>query len=136
MERRRSFLSFSLSVVGVNEQNVGYFVMYLVESRSCSHGHSRRMIEWLGEARLCRLGLVLLAAGLMLVCGDSFLSDDVLFHSRSCRSARRSFFPAVTAMLSRVVAQTERGLYMGVQHTVGGISRVSFPLATATRWIE
>src|SRR6266571_4027542 len=39
-------------------------------------------------------------------------------------------FPAVTAMLSRVVAKSERGLYMGVQHTFGGISRVSFPLAT------
>jgi len=33
-------------------------------------------------------------------------------------------------MLSRVVAKSERGLYMGVQHTFGGISRVSFPLAT------
>ena len=33
-------------------------------------------------------------------------------------------------MLSRVVSKTERGLYMGVQHTFGGVSRVSFPLAT------
>ena len=39
-------------------------------------------------------------------------------------------FPAVTAMLSRVVSKSERGLYMGVQHTFGGVSRVSFPLAT------
>jgi MFS family permease len=38
-------------------------------------------------------------------------------------------FPCVTAMLSRVVPKRHRGLYMGVQHTFGGISRVVFPLA-------
>jgi MFS family permease len=39
-------------------------------------------------------------------------------------------FPSITAMLSRVVRSSERGLYMGVQHTFGGVSRVLFPLAT------
>jgi len=38
-------------------------------------------------------------------------------------------FPCVTAMLSRVVPKRHRGLYMGVQHTFGGVSRVVFPLA-------
>ena len=38
-------------------------------------------------------------------------------------------FPCVTAMLSRVVPRRHRGLYMGVQHTFGGVSRVVFPLA-------
>jgi MFS family permease len=38
-------------------------------------------------------------------------------------------FPCVTAMLSRVVPTRNRGLYMGVQHTFGGVSRVLFPLA-------
>ena len=32
-------------------------------------------------------------------------------------------------MLSRVVPKRHRGLYMGVQHTFGGVSRVVFPLA-------
>jgi len=116
--------------VGVNEQNVGYFVMYLggigVVVRT---GILGRMIEWLGEARLCRLGLVLLAAGLMLVA--AIHSYPMMFLSFTLMPLGTAFiFPAVTAMLSRVVAQTERGLYMGVQHTFGGISRVSFPLAT------
>jgi MFS family permease len=31
--------------------------------------------------------------------------------------------------LSRVVPGNERGLYMGVQHTFGGVSRVLFPVA-------
>jgi multidrug resistance protein len=116
--------------LGVNEQNIGYFIMYLggigVVVRT---GILGRMIEWLGEARLCRLGLVLLAAGLALVA--AIHSYPMLFLSFTLMPLGTAFiFPAVTAMLSRVVAQSERGLYMGVQHTFGGISRVSFPLAT------
>src|SRR5438128_5005338 len=52
----------------ITEANVGYFVMYLggmgVFVRA---GILGRMIEWLGETRLTRLGLVLLAVGLALI---------------------------------------------------------------------
>jgi len=34
----------------------------------------------------------------------------------------------VTSMLSRVISSRERGLYMGVQQTFGGLSRVIIPL--------
>jgi MFS family permease len=37
-------------------------------------------------------------------------------------------FPSVTALLSRVVGENERGLYMGVQQTYGGLARVIYPL--------
>ena len=37
-------------------------------------------------------------------------------------------FPCVTALLSRVILQQERGLYMGVQQTFGGIARVIGPI--------
>ena len=37
-------------------------------------------------------------------------------------------FPCVTAMLSRVIPSAERGLYMGVQQTFGGMARVFFPI--------
>jgi MFS family permease len=37
-------------------------------------------------------------------------------------------FPCVTAMLSRVISSSERGLYMGVQQTFGGITRIAFPV--------
>jgi len=37
-------------------------------------------------------------------------------------------FPCVTALLSRVISQRERGLYMGLQQTYGGISRIIAPL--------
>ena len=37
-------------------------------------------------------------------------------------------FPCVTALLSRVVSQRERGLYMGMQQTYGGITRAIAPV--------
>jgi MFS family permease len=38
-------------------------------------------------------------------------------------------FPCITGLLSGAVPSHERGLYMGVQHTFGGLSRVAFPIA-------
>ena len=37
-------------------------------------------------------------------------------------------FPCVTALLSRVIAPRQRGLYMGMQQTYGGVSRGIAPL--------
>ena len=37
-------------------------------------------------------------------------------------------FPCVTSLLSRVISRNERGLYMGVQQTFGGLARVIVPL--------
>jgi multidrug resistance protein len=113
----------------INEGNVGYFVMYLggmgVVVRA---GILGRMIEWLGEARLTRLGLVLLAFGLAAVAAvHSYLTLLVALTLMPLGTA--FVFPCVTAMLSRVVPNRHRGLYMGVQHTFGGVSRVIFPLA-------
>jgi MFS family permease len=87
-----------------------------------------RMIEWLGEARLTRLGLILLAAGLALIAAVH--SYATLLVALTLMPLGTAFvFPCVTAMLSRVVPSRNRGLYMGVQHTFGGVSRVLFPLA-------
>jgi multidrug resistance protein len=113
----------------VTETNVGFFVMYLggmgVFVRA---GILGRMIEWLGEARLTRLGLVLLAIGLALIAAvHSFATLLVALTLMPLGTA--FVFPCVTAMLSRVVPKRHRGLYMGVQHTFGGVSRVVFPLA-------
>ena len=113
----------------VTETNVGFFVMYLggmgVFVRA---GILGRMIEWLGEARLTRLGLVLLAAGLALIAAVH--SFPTLLVALTLMPLGTAFvFPCVTAMLSRVVPKRHRGLYMGVQHTFGGVSRVVFPLA-------
>jgi multidrug resistance protein len=113
----------------ITEANVGFFVMYLggmgVFVRA---GLLGRMIERLGEARLTRLGLVLLAAGLALIAAVH--SYSTLLVALTLMPLGTAFvFPCVTAMLSRVVPSRNRGLYMGVQHTFGGVSRVLFPLA-------
>jgi MFS family permease len=114
---------------GVTESNIGYFVMYLggmgVVVRSLILG---RMVDRLGEVRLSRLGVVLLALGLAaaglakgypaLALGFTLMPMGTAF-----------LFPCVTGLLSRVVPSNERGLYMGVQHTYGGVSRVAFPIA-------
>jgi multidrug resistance protein len=115
--------------LGVTEANIGYFVMYLggmgVVVRSLLLG---RMVDLLGEARLSRLGLILLAAG--LGCTGLAAGGGVLLLGFTLMPLGTAFlFPCVTGLLSRVVAVSERGLYMGVQHTFGGVSRVLFPVA-------
>jgi MFS family permease len=115
--------------LGVTEQNIGYFVMYLggmgVVVRSLLLG---RAVDFLGEARLSRLGLVLLAAG--LGCTGLASHPAIFFLGFTLMPLGTAFlFPCVTGLLSRVVPDHERGLYMGVQHTFGGASRVLFPVA-------
>ena len=115
--------------MGVTEQTVGYFIMYLggmgVVIRSLLLG---RAVDLLGEARLSRLGLVLLAAGLL---GTGLATHaGLLFLGFTLMPLGTAFlFPCVTGLLSRVVPGGDRGLYMGVQHTFGGMSRVAFPVA-------
>ena len=115
--------------LGVTERTIGYFVMYLggmgVVVRSLLLG---RAVDLLGEARLSRLGLVLLAAG--LGCTGLASHGGIIFLGFTLMPLGTAFlFPCVTGLLSRVVPSHERGLYMGVQHTFGGISRVLFPVA-------
>jgi len=112
----------------VTKDNIGFFYTYLgtlsVVIRALMLG---RVVDRIGEARLSRWGLILLACGLagmaiapnvwVLVIAVTFLPLGTAFT-----------FPCVTAMLSRVVSSAERGLYMGVQQTYGGITRVAFPI--------
>jgi MFS family permease len=114
--------------LAVNDQNVGYFIMYLggmgVIVRT---GILGRLIERIGEPRVARLGLILLAAGLASVA--MIRSYPTMLIALTLMPMGTAFvFPCTTAMLSRVVPVRERGLYMGVQHTFGGVSRVAFPL--------
>ncbi len=87
-----------------------------------------RMVDWLGEARLSRLGTVLLAFGtatLPFAPSVGWAALSIAFWPLGTAFT----FPAVTAMLSKVISTEDRGLYMGVQQTFGGASRVIFPIA-------
>jgi multidrug resistance protein len=115
--------------LGITEHTIGYAIMYLgamgVVVRSLVLG---RMVDRFGEERLSRLGIVLLAGGLALL--GVTTNYATLVASLTLMPLGTAFlFPAVTGQLSKVVAKGERGLYMGVQHTFGGVSRVVFPIA-------
>ncbi|HJY28292.1 MAG TPA: MFS transporter [Pyrinomonadaceae bacterium] len=112
----------------VTEQTIGYFFMYVgsisVFTRVLLLG---RMVDWLGEARLSRLGLLLLAGGVLGMPLSHNLA--VLGITVALIPLGTAFtFPCVTALLSRVISARERGLYMGMQQTYGGIARAISPL--------
>jgi MFS family permease len=112
----------------VTEQTIGYFFMYVgaisVFTRVLLLG---RMVDWLGEANLSRLGLVLLATGVVGMPLSRNLG--MLAFAVALIPLGTAFtFPCVTALLSRVISARERGLYMGMQQTYGGVSRIIAPL--------
>lgn len=114
--------------LGVTEKTIGYIVMYFaglgVVVRA---GILGRMVTWLGEVRLARLGIVLLGAGLGIAAvGRGY---PVLFTAFTLMPLGTAFlFPSVTGLLSKIVPRSERGVYLGVQQTFGGVGRVAFPL--------
>ena len=113
---------------GVTEQTISYFFVYIgsisVFARVLLLG---KAVDRLGEARLSRIGVSLLAVGLgamplarslpVLALAVAFIPLGTAFT-----------FPCVTALLSRVISSRERGLYMGVQQTFGGVARIIAPL--------
>jgi len=112
----------------VTAQTIGYFFMYVgsisVFARVLLLG---RMVDWLGEAKLSRLGLVLLSAGVIgmpLSRNLWMLAIAVMLIPLGTAFT----FPCVTALLSRVIVPRERGLYMGMQQTYGGVARIIAPL--------
>ena len=113
---------------GIGEKKVWIFFTYIgVISVVTRAGILGWAVAKYGEARLARMGLVLLAAGLasypfvhnlvLLAIGIALVPLGTAFT-----------FPCVTSLLSRVIPSNERGLYMGVQQTYGGLSRVIIPL--------
>jgi len=148
-----SMLALLLSArFGVTEQTIGFFFAYMgtlsVVTRALILG---RMVDRFGEARLSRIGTVLLATGIALLAFIRPLADPAgvaamlggilpwravallpylpLAIAVAFLPLGTAFtFPCVTSLLSRVISSKERGLYMGVQQTFGGVARVLFPI--------
>lgn len=124
-----SVLALFLSVrFQVTKQTIGYFFMYVgsisVFARVLLLG---RAVDRFGEANLSRLGLVLLAGGVIGMPLSSNLG--MLAVAVALMPLGTAFtFPCVTALLSRVISPEERGLYMGMQQTYGGVARIIAPL--------
>jgi MFS family permease len=111
----------------VTEENIGLLFTYIgvlsVLARAVLLG---RMVDHFGEPQLSRIGITLLGIGLATI---PFAPNiPVLAISVGLLPLGTAFtFPCVTALLSRVIPNNERGLYMGVQQSFGGASRAVFP---------
>jgi multidrug resistance protein len=137
---------------GVTEKTIGAVYAYngaiSVLARAVVLG---RAVDRLGEARLSRVGQVLLASGLAILpltwrIGGAATLDlsalpggwgvvEVPFRTLALMGALALVplgtaftFPCVTSILSRVIPPFERGVYMGVQQSYGGAARVLAPL--------
>ncbi|MEO7040767.1 MAG: MFS transporter [Gemmatimonadaceae bacterium] len=86
-----------------------------------------KAVDRWGEVKLSHIGLVMLALGLAAFpLMPTYVS---LYLAVTLIPLGTAFtFPCVTSLLSRVISRNERGLYMGVQQTFGGLARVVVPL--------
>ncbi len=113
---------------GVGKDRIWIFYTYVgTISVITRAGILGRMVDRYGEAYLSRIGLAMLAMGLAtlpLARGYASLAVAVALVPLGTAFT----FPCVTSMLSRVISSRERGLYMGVQQTFGGLARVIVPL--------
>jgi MFS family permease len=113
---------------GITARTVGYLVMYVGAMgflvRAALLG---RIAQRLGEPAVTRWGIVSLAAGLAVL--SIARSFPLLFVSLTLMPLGTALlFPCITSLLSRVVAPTERGFYLGVQQAFGSGARVVFPI--------
>jgi multidrug resistance protein len=135
---------------GFTEKTIGWVFMWngimSVIARAVLLG---RMLDWLGEVRLARLGQSILGVGLFLlpftwrIGGGPIRVGDLAIPPRFLLLAAvitliplgTAFtFPCVTALLSQVIDPRERGVVMGVQQSYGGVARVIAPLAAGWAW--
>jgi MFS family permease len=119
------FLAFKF---GVTEKTIGYFFAYVgiisFVTRAVFLG---KLVDYFGEPKLSRIGMVFLAAGLAGMAAAP--NVPLLAVAVALVPLGAAFtFPCVTGLLSRVVPNHERGLYMGVQQTFGGVGRIIGPL--------
>lgn len=113
---------------GVDETSIGWVFVYIgvlsVFARAVLLGPA---VDRYREPRLSRYGGALLAMGLLaLPFTTNYTSLALAILLIPLGTAFT--FPCVTGMLSQVIPNHERGLYMGVQQTFGGIARVFGPI--------
>jgi len=119
---------------GVTEKTIGSFFTYLgVLNVVFRIGLLGRVIDRVGEARATRMGIVSLTLGFLAMPLTHSIATLALATALLPLGATL-LFPCVTAMLSQVVGDHERGLYMGLQQTVGNITRVLYALFAGTAW--
>jgi multidrug resistance protein len=118
----------------ITERTIGAFFAYIgVLNVVFRIGLLGKVIDRVGEARATRLGIIALALGFLTMPFTSSIATLAIATALLPLGATL-LFPCVTAMLSQVVGDHERGLYMGLQQTVGNITRVLYALFAGKAW--
>lgn len=119
---------FLLDRFGINERSIGWVFLYIgvlsVVTRALLLGPA---VDRYREHKLSKYGVVLLALGLAAI-PLSYNYVGLALAIALLPLGTAFTFPCVTGMLSQVIPNHERGLYMGVQQTFGGFARVLGPI--------
>jgi MFS family permease len=116
----------------VTETTIGLFFVYVgamgVVMRALVLG---KLVDWLGEIKVMRLGAILLMLGILLITiPDSIIPLAIIWALIPIGTA--CLFPAVAASVTHRVSDSEFGQSLGVQQAFGGVARVIGPIwATA-----
>lgn len=119
---------FLLDRHGIDETTIGWVFVYIgvlsVFTRAVLLGPA---VDRYHEPQLSRYGGMFLALGMLAL---PFTTNTLsLALAVALIPLGTAFtFPCVTGMLSQVIPNHERGLYMGVQQTFGGLARVIGPI--------
>lgn len=113
---------------GITEESIFIFFVYLggigVIMRAVLLG---KLVDWLGEVRLMRVGALLLAIGLATIpMPDSLVGMCLMLGLVPIGTA--CLFPATSALISHRAERHELGQTLGVQQAFGGVSRVLAPI--------
>ena len=113
---------------GINESTIGWFFVYVgalgLVMRAVILG---RMIDWLGETKVMRIGAGLLAVGLAAIpLPGSVWGLGAIMGLVPIGTAL--LFPTETALVTHRVNEEERGQILGVQQAFGGVARVIAPI--------
>jgi len=117
---------------GVTEESIFIFFVYVggvgVVMRAVMLG---KLVDWLGEVKLMRVGAVTLAVGLLAIpLPRSVVTLGLVLGLVPIGTA--CLFPAVSALISHCTPKRELGQMLGVQQAFGGVARVLAPIwATA-----
>jgi MFS family permease len=120
------------SAFGVTAQTIGAFFVLVggagVVMRAIVLG---KLVDWLGEAKVMRVGATSLALGILLIPqAGSVLAFSLIVCLIPVGTAL--LFPTVSALVTHRVPKNELGQSLGVQQAFGGIARVIGPIwATA-----
>ncbi len=113
---------------GITEQTIGLFFVYVgalsIVMRAVMLG---KLIDWLGEAKVMRVGAVCLMLGLAAIpLPTDIISLSIVISLVPIGTA--CLFPATTAQITHRAPDHERGQTLSVAQSFGGMSRVIGPI--------